>query len=428
MDGIVRSLILSFVMAVSLRILFETFVSKRHCRYKWMEYTDVFAWMAVFMWIALSEIPPYLLQPVRTILVIFVVAQIYYRIKPVQNLILSVLFCAIYWIISILVVAVFAALPMFSVQNLGNMAEVLAQGIDLCLIALLCRFYRKYVGRHPGTKWGKIGYYPVFALIVIMAISMMIGEDSPVAMYASLVAVAGFGIINVCFFYFVLRSLKKEEELQQLSLLHERTKNQMEMYRHMQKSYEQQRRFLHDYKNQLNCIQGMLETGQTAKTMEYITGLTGSLRKNADHVNTNHIVVNVVLNQKYQEAWEKGITMTMVVNDLSEITINEADIVTLLVNLLDNAIEACEKLEEHKVIQFKMIMEKGQLILSVRNPVKEPVEIRDKRVVTSKPDTSGHGIGLRNVDSVIRKNDGTSVITCAEGWFYFSAMFDMRGV
>lgn len=426
MENIVRSLMLSLMMAISLRVLFETFVPRRNYKFKWVEYTDILMWMAGFLWIAFSEIPPYLLQPVRTILVIAVIAQICYRMKLVQNLILSVLFCAIYWIVSILIISVFELMIMIPEHMAGNIVEVLAQIIDLFLIVILCWFYKKYVGKLSETKWEKIGYYPIFALVVIMAISMMLGEDSTNVWYTSLVAVAGFGIINIFYFYFVANSLKKEAEMQRLQLLHEQTENQMSMYQHMQKSYEQQRRYLHDYKNQLNCIQGMLSCGKTEETIHYIAGLTGSLRKHADHVNTNHTVVNVVLNQKYQEAWEKGITMTMAVSDLSELAMEEEDIVTLLVNLLDNAIEACEKLDEHKVIQFKMVIEEGQLILSIKNPVKETVLIKDKRVVTDKKDAIRHGIGLMNIDSVIRKNQGTSVVKCEDGWFYFSAMIHMN--
>lgn len=114
------------------------------------------------------------------------------------------------------------------------------------------------------------------------------------------------------------------------------------------------------------------------------------------------------------------------VNDLSGLTMSEEEIVTLLVNLLDNAIEACEKLEDGRTIQFKMMLEDGQLILSCKNPVKEKVDIEGKRVPSSKKDRFNHGIGLMNIDSVIRKNGGTSIIKCEDGWFYFSAMVPLN--
>ena len=135
----------------------------------------------------------------------------------------------------------------------------------------------------------------------------------------------------------------------------------------------------------------------------------------------------MVLNRKYQDAQEKGIVMALLINDLSGLTISEEDLVILLVNLLDNAIEACEKLAENRVIQFKMVMEEKELVLSVRNPVKEAVRIRDRRIATGKSDKSRHGIGLSNVDTVIRKYDGTSVLKCDNGWFYFAAMIPCPG-
>ena len=119
--------------------------------------------------------------------------------------------------------------------------------------------------------------------------------------------------------------------------------------------------------------------------------------------------------------------MAFVINDLSGLTLPEEDLVTLLTNLLDNAIEACEKLDpkispSNKTIQFKMVIEDSQLIISVRNPVIKPVQIINNTIVTSKKNPAYHGIGLLNVDTVVRKHNGTSVLKCEDGWFSFAAM------
>ena len=143
-------------------------------------------------------------------------------------------------------------------------------------------------------------------------------------------------------------------------------------------------------------------------------------------VNTDHVVVNVMLNRKYREACDQGIVMTMICGDLSGLMISEEDIVTLLGNLLDNAIEACGKIRQNKVIQFKMVVEDDQLVLSIRNPVEETLRIKDNRIVTSKRNKEQHGIGLKHVDAVIRKNNGTSVLKCEDGWFTFAAMIPME--
>ena len=423
---LIRIFILSFIMGISCQTFYETVASRRQLRYEWLQHTTVFAFAAGFMVIAVTEIPPYILQPVRVIVVTAVVSQIYFNMRVVKNIILSIVFCGIYWLFSLLLILLVYITPLPNYVMGFDLTEPLVNIGYLCLMLAFRYRYQGRVRGLPDIKWGKFGLLSVIGIAVGVAIAMISPEYSTTNYYALLTAVSGFAVAYVLGFYYMVSLLEKESQMQKLRLLHEQTQNQMDLYQSMKKHYEQQRRFSHDYKNQLNCIQGMLENGQTKEAAVYIAGLTGNFRQNEMCVNTSHAVVNVMLNQKYQEACDKGIAMTMVSGDLSGLTISEEDIVTLLGNLLDNAIEACEKLAENKVIQFKMVLEEEQLVLSIRNPVKDAVQIKNNRIVTSKRDKSQHGIGLLNVDSVIRKNNGTSVLKCENGWFSFAAMIPME--
>ena len=422
---VIRSIILLFTISMSCLIFFDTIVPRRRLQYGWIKHTAVLAFAAGFMVIAVTEIPPYILQPVRFIIVVAVVAQIYFQMIIIKNLILSIMLCGIYWLSSLLFISLVYITPIADYAATSDMTEPV---LDVCFLCLMLAFRCQYQSKVRGLtdiKWGTFGLFSIVGIVISMAVSMMSLTDNAADHYARLTAVAGFTAIYVLGFYYMTSLFIKESQMQKLRLLHEQTQNQMSLYQSMKKRYEQQQRFSHDYKNQLNCIQGMIEGGQTKEASEYISGLTGNFRQNEMCVNTGHAVVNVMLNQKYQEASDKGLVMTMVSGNLSELTIGEEDIVTLLGNLLDNAIEACEKLSENKVIQFKMVLEEEQLVLSIRNPVKDAVQIKDNRIVTSKQDKSQHGIGLLNVDSVIRKNNGTSVLKCEAGWFTFAAMIPL---
>lgn len=424
MEIIVRSLILSFMTGISCKLFFETLLSERRGA-KWAGYTEIFAFTAGFMLIAVTPIPPYILQPVRVILILFLITLFYYRTGIVKNLLSAVLFCGIYWLLSVMLLSIVYLLPLSETRELYDMVEIIVEVVLLCLMMVFRIVFKKRAHGLGGLQWEKFGFFPILVMVVVLAVSMVTWNGTTAENYVRFIVVAGLVILCVSIFYFVLWRLEKEEELRRLQLGRERAQNQMDMYHAMRRSYEQQRRLLHDYSNQLQCIQEMLVRGETEETLKYLSGLTGNLKKSVDYVNTNNMVVNVVLSRKYQDAQEKGIVMTMQVNDLSELTIGEEEIVTLLVNLLDNAIEACEKLSEQKVIQFKMVLEEEELVLSVRNPVKEPVKIKDNRIVTSKQDKVRHGIGLLNVDTVIRQNGGTSVLKCEDGWFYFAAGIPM---
>lgn len=422
MEVFVRSLFLSLLTGASCWLFFETILGEKRNYAQWVRYTEIPVFAAGAMLIAVTPIPPYLLQPLRVIFVLFIIAQFYYRTGIVKNLLASVLFCGIYWFISVTMVSVVYLLSLPESRGVFDGVEVVTEGILLCLMMAFHISFRKRARGISGLRWEKFGFFPVLIMVVLTAVGVTVWNGNGEENYARFIVVFGLAILCTALCYFAIGRLEKEEELRWMQLGSERMRNQVEMYHNMQQSYEQQRRLLHDYKNQLQCIQEMLARGETQETLRYVSGLSGNLKKSVDMVNANHLVVNVVLNRKYQEALERNIAMTISVNDLSGITIGEEEIVTLLVNLLDNAIEACDKLTENRVIRFKMVREESGLVLSVRNPVKEPVRIIDGRVSTTKRDRSRHGIGLLNVEAVVKKYEGTSVLKCEEGWFYFAAV------
>lgn len=430
MENLLRCLVLSIMMGTSCQLFFETIVPRRNFRHHWLEHTAIPAFTAGGLVIAFTPIPPYILQPVRLILFVAVAAQIYFQIRVTRNLMLSAVFCVVYWVITMAVQGVFVAFVDF-----GNADEAAWRTIEnlteTFVLSLMTAFHYRYQNRLRGLKeshWNKLRLLPFLYLISVVAFNMLSQENTTANKYAGFTFVSSFAVLSIFLFYFVMRMLEKEEALRKLQLGAERARNQMELYHTIQQHYEQQRRFLHDYKNQLNCIQGLLDCGHTQEASAYITRMTGSLRAQFGDINTNHTVVNIILNQKYQTACDKGIPMTFVINDLSTLTMPEEDLVTLLTNLLDNALEACEALRAEQpsaspVIQFKMVLEDDQLILSVRNPVNRPVQIENNTIVTSKKDSVCHGIGLSNVDCVVKKYCGTSVLNCEGGWFSFCAVF-----
>lgn len=423
--GIAASIMLSFVC----KIYFETMIPRRKWRCGWFGSTMIPVFTLTFLFVAFSEILPYLIQPIRFTIVLFLVVQIYFQVKWNQNVVLSLFLCSIIWIADSLVLSVIYVLP-FPYRFLAAWKDVLLYGILLAL-ALWCRLRRRGKGNMlVGTGWLRFGYFPIFNLVVIVVLDLMMwtGNGDSVDIYLRLLAVAGLGLLQILGVYYIGRILEQERNVQDMRLLQEQTHSQMKLYQTVQKNHERQNRLLHDYKNQLGCIKGLLECGQAEETLAYVSRLVGTLQTISDHVDTHHNTVNAVLNQKYQAALEQKIAMTLMLGDLSALTLAEEDIVTLLANLLDNAMEACKKLDDNRVIHLKMILEEEQLILSIKNPVKEPVKIEGKTAKSTKRNSAEHGIGLRNVDAVIQKNHGTSSLRCENGWFSFSVMIPIPPV
>ncbi len=425
--GVIVNLIFSLMAGMSCNAFFGAVLSRKR-RLKDLPFPDIvtegmqfLAFVVVFLVIAYTEAPGYLLQPLRVIVFLSVIILLFFRARVMETLLLALLWCALYWVLNLLAVSAAYILPGRH-AGIQELSDLLCVGVMLGL-SLVFRY--KYDGLREGFERadrGLLAWSATGNILLAVVVTVWIWNGDSGNKGEIFAIAAGYAGMNVLILYFIGHIMKKESEIQKAYLMQEKLQNQLELYQNMQENDMRRRRYLHDYKNQLGCIQGMLEAGRMQEALVYIKELNGSIRKGEDHVDTKHLVVNTVLNQKYLYAQERGITMVMAVNDLSSLSMSREDIVTLLVNLLDNAIEACEKLDENKIIRFKMILEEGGLTVSVRNPVREPVVVKGKVIATTKGEKDRHGLGFLNIQSVIEKNQGTSVMECRDGWFCFSAM------
>ncbi|EOS80611.1 hypothetical protein C817_01525 [Dorea sp. 5-2] len=425
--GVIVNLIFSLMAGMSCNAFFGAVLSRKR-RLKDLPFPDIvtegmqfLAFVVVFLVIAYTEAPGYLLQPLRVIVFLSVIILLFFRARVRETLLLALLWCALYWVLNLLAVSAAYILPGRH-AGIQELSDLLCVGVMLGL-SLVFRY--KYDGLRKGFERadrGLLAWSATGNILLAVVVTVWIWNGDSGNKGEIFAIAAGYAGMNVLILYFIGHIMKKESEIQKAYLMQEKLQNQLELYQNMQENDMRRRRYLHDYKNQLGCIQGMLEAGRMQEALVYIKELNGSIRKGEDHVDTKHLVVNTVLNQKYLYAQERGITMVMAVNDLSSLSMSREDIVTLLVNLLDNAIEACEKLDENKMIRFKMILEEGGLTVSVRNPVREPVVVKGKVIATTKGEKDRHGLGFLNIQSVIEKNQGTSVMECRDGWFCFSAM------
>ena len=261
-------------------------------------------------------------------------------------------------------------------------------------------------------EWWKFGMMPLFTATAMLLMYYCYSSDKKVqASYLFLTV--GLIVMNFLVMELMQDILEKGELLRESALTDQKKESQLAYYRDMQTVYERQGRKMHDYKNQIRTIQVLIKEGDPQAAATLAERLTESILVEMSAVNTNHPVVNAVLNQKFHLAREQGTSMIFKVGDMSGMRLNEEETVILLSNLLDNAIHECLKVVKagrKAVIHIKLVQEGGKIILSVKNPVLEKVQITDGIVLDSNGGM--HGIGLSNVKAVVDKYGGDFVISC----------------
>ncbi len=288
-------------------------------------------------------------------------------------------------------------------------------------------FIKQSIGKRSSiilsdTEWLKFIFFPFFSICTIVTmISGMEGVENQRLENSFFVVAFGLTGMNIVVFYLIKDILKREQKIRENEIFKMQVENQTKMYRSISENFEKQRKKTHEYKNQILCIDSLISNKCYEDAVEYLKTIGCRLNKDLDSINTNNVIVNAILNTKYEEAIEKDILFIIKINDLSEIKIEDEDIVIILSNLLNNAIEACEKCTKKKVIKMKFVRESGTNVISVKNTYEGNLMYNKDEILTTKNNTEAeHGIGIKNIIDTIKKYDGSYVIRSKNQEFYFS--------
>lgn len=301
--------------------------------------------------------------------------------------------------------------------------------IDLlfCFVAvlLISRIFEAHKNKIIfSEEWLKYILFPVITMILLAIILIKFKNVQDIEQIQALCGIGiGLVIMNFLTFYLLENVVRQEESLREMESLEIQGKNQLEMYKRITEDFEKQKTESHEFKNHIMCIQSLAEENKYEELKRYLKNIGNEFVEGTMMIDTNNDIVNAVINTKYKEAVKKHIVVVLRVNDLSKIKMEDRDIVILLSNLLNNAIEASEKLDGKRVIQVKFIQEFGNIILSVKNHYSEAlIPVKGGYLTTKKHGENTHGVGVKNVIKVVDKYNGTYDISTENNEFYFSIL------
>lgn len=277
-------------------------------------------------------------------------------------------------------------------------------------------------------EWMRLLIVPIITVASIIAIVQRFNilkewNQDPVFLYIAL----GMAVININIFYLIDDILIREKKIREGLLCQEQAKNETQWYYSISQNLDRQRQMAHEFKNHIACIVALVKRREYNKLEVYLQKLEVDMVQEMDIIDTNHVIVNAILNTKYKEIRDKGIVFVLKVNDLADIWLDDKDIVVLLTNLLSNAVEACESCKKQKVIKLKAVIENEQLIVAVQNSIsKSPVKEEHLFLTTKEEALQKHGYGIKNIIEIVDKYDGLYVIDYDEQEFLFSIIFSSK--
>lgn len=283
------------------------------------------------------------------------------------------------------------------------------------------QFYFEYI---TWKHWLKIFILPIASLLIAVFLWRLYWIV-PFAAEAILLCTIALFVMNL-FAIAVLNYLDQQQQIYQDNLVLQKSiQYQNETVEAWANAYKNQRKMTHDFQNQLSVIYGLAECeAPNGKLLSYIQTVLKNSTANSLIVKTGRLTVDVLLSQKYHLARSKGISFSLQLDDLTHFGLKDEHLVVVLSNLIDNAIEACEKIDNGKSKKIMLVMkvEEESSFLYIENTTAFPVRILDNQVVLPAKQSAEHGYGLKNTTAILNSYKAVFAIVYKEeqGLFCFS--------
>ena len=227
-------------------------------------------------------------------------------------------------------------------------------------------------------------------------------------------------IAYVCVFILVYKNIitvSQNSTLEGMNkLLEEQMKQTTSYYNELVEKEKNTRKFRHDIKNLLLGLYTLISENKNDEAISYINELQDILEQGRPLYNSGNFMADAILTEKSKIA-EKINTKIVMNGQIPADKIKDVDMVIVLANLLDNAIESCEKMAGEKTINVNTVAKKNIWVINVSNPSRSVNVGRANEITTTKRDPSLHGFGLKNVERVANKYEGSMEIKYENGVF-----------
>lgn len=235
---------------------------------------------------------------------------------------------------------------------------------------------------------------------------------------------AGLLVVNLFLVYIYDKIMENEQNRIKLEILEQ----QVVYYNELKSSYSRSAALRHDYEKHCYIISMLVQEKRYEELNEYISKMDSMNKEHQVESYTKNIVLDAIISEKHKKAEKLGINFFVSAEKMGEKIQDPMYLCILFGNILDNAVEACERLInkgcDYSYIKVKICkdtkIDGNGLYVSVMNSSEKPIE-KNGSLISHKGNALRHGYGLKNATEVVDKMQGTYDYGYENKEFYFVA-------
>lgn len=226
--------------------------------------------------------------------------------------------------------------------------------------------------------------------------------------------------LGVLIYHTTMMLLRHSELEQRAKVLSMQATQYQSLLQHM----EQQKQLRHDFRQTIHVLSALAAEGDLDKIKEYLKSYEESLETSSPRIYCTSPALNALFNyyQGMADSWGVKTRWQLSLPDV--LTISELDLVSLLGNLMENAIAGCLTIsKEGRYFNLSTEVRHGSLYIVSTNSFDGKVRKGDKGYLSTK--RSGDGIGLYSIAAIAEKNHGITHISNSESEFFVDVMLKL---
>lgn len=283
-------------------------------------------------------------------------------------------------------------------------------------------FCAEYLCRRPKIKKDKMHYLyygmlavPVSILYILygaqewsgdvgMYLSQMLRsavENHYYAIVHFLTDICGIMTIIIVLLEFIRRTIRAR---QMISVLEERSRLTLEGYNRMLKAEEATNSVRHEMRHHMIALMGILKEDGNKRACDYIAAVTEGLDALPAFRYSQNLLVNVIAGEYLDRAAAQGIEIEYSLSVPVDLEMADEDLSVFLTNMLENALEACEKMDggQKRYIHVKMYVHNHFLFIGCINSSSFQSKEHDGSIKRKK-DPRSHGYGMAAMSRIAEK-------------------------
>lgn len=213
-------------------------------------------------------------------------------------------------------------------------------------------------------------------------------------------------VLNMIFISLLINAIKSAKEEAKTEVMNEKLDMQHNYYLSIKESQERVKRLYHDINNHMASINALQNNNEEVNS--YINSINEEINKFKNINDSGNILLNTILYEKNEQCKKYNINFTYDINFSKCDFMEMIDVTSIFSNLLDNAIEACNKIErsEKRYINIRGTIVKKYFVIKCENSKINKINIKNNKFLSDKKDKYIHGIGIQSIKSSIKKYNG----------------------